>query len=103
MPSEPVDGLSEEQQTRRDTAYSPSSEDETESLQRHDVDETPAEHVDGEQATEQVTVLPGTGGPDDAGDIDDPDNASIPERVRRAEERAPQPGAPTSRSGRPPR
>ncbi|MGY6496967.1 MAG: hypothetical protein ACXIUP_01950 [Microcella sp.] len=56
--------LSDEQQTQKDTAYSPSSDRETEAKQ--DGHET---HADPD-AARKATVLPGTGGPDDVGDIE---------------------------------
>ena len=67
---EPDDHPTDAEQTARDRAYSPSSERETEVLQ----DESTG-----------PSVLPGTGGPDDQGDIpvppeDDVDPATIVER-----------------------
>lgn len=58
------DGLGEEEQRERDTAYSPASERETEQLQR-EPEKSPAlaQDVDGDA----VQTLPGTGGPDDPG------------------------------------
>lgn len=49
----------------RDTDNSPQSEDETEALQTADVDDSEAD-TSGDA---DVKVLPGTGGPDDSGDI----------------------------------
>jgi hypothetical protein len=67
---EPDDHPTDAEQTARDRAYSPSSERETEVLQ--------------DESTGR-SVLPGTGGPDDQGDIpvppeDDVDAAMIVER-----------------------
>ena len=56
-------------QTGKDTSYSPASEAETQSKQRDPVPTT----IDPD-AAEKVNVTPGTGGPDDEGDIEaDPD------------------------------
>lgn len=66
-------GLSDERQTAKDTAYSPSSDRETEAKQ--DGHET---HADPDAAG-RATVLPGTGGPDDVGDIEvDEDVLNMP-------------------------
>jgi hypothetical protein len=51
-----------------DTAYSPASERETESRQEHP-STSPATR-DPEIDDDAVEVLPGTGGPDDQGDVD---------------------------------
>lgn len=60
-----------------DTAYSPSSEQETEALQhsprKSQATEDP--EIDGED----IRVLPGTGGPDDQGDVEiDDDDYDLP-------------------------
>lgn len=73
----------DEEQTRKDTSYSPSSERETHELQHTDVEQSAAS-ADDETTREAIDVLPGTGGPDDTGDVHDPDDATIPERVERA-------------------
>ncbi|MBB2967982.1 hypothetical protein [Leifsonia aquatica] len=52
--------LTDDELTRKDRAYSPGSDRETEQKQ----------HVDSD--VEGVKQLPGTGGPDDAGDVDVP-------------------------------
>lgn len=66
-------GLSDKRQTEKDTAYSPSSDRETEAKQ--DGHET---HADPEAAG-RATVLPGTGGPDDVGDVEvDEDELNMP-------------------------
>jgi hypothetical protein len=52
----------------QDTAYSPSSERETESRQEHP-DTSPATR-DQDIDDDAIKVLPGTGGPDDPGDVD---------------------------------
>lgn len=67
----------DEEQTRRDTAYSPASDRETEKRQANP-DESPAtadEDIDGDD----VKLLPGTGGPDDSGDVEvDEDDLNMP-------------------------
>ncbi|GAA4164999.1 hypothetical protein GCM10022286_27540 [Gryllotalpicola daejeonensis] len=62
-------GLSDEELTRKDTNYSPGSDRETQELQG-DPDESPATD-DVDRA--RVGNLPGTGGPDDTGDVVPPD------------------------------
>lgn len=58
--------LDDEQQTQKDTSYSPSSERETEEKQS----EGDREHL-----------LPGTGGPDDSGDVEaPPEDLHMPDR-----------------------
>lgn len=52
-------------QTKKDTSYSPASETETEAKQEDAVPST----IDAE-AVEHVKVAPGTGGPDDVGDVE---------------------------------
>ena len=52
-------------QTRKDTSYSPASEAETQAKQDQSVPST----IDS-QAAGHVKVAPGTGGPDDPGDVD---------------------------------
>lgn len=51
-------------QTRKDTSYSPASEAETQAKQSDPVPST----IDPDVA-DQVKVVPGTGGPDDPGDV----------------------------------
>jgi hypothetical protein len=64
----------EEQGVRKDMTYSPASETET---QRKQEDPLP-DSVDDDIDTDQVRVAPGTGGPDDAGDIDvDPEDLNL--------------------------
>ncbi|POH67799.1 hypothetical protein E3O57_02365 [Cryobacterium sp. TMN-39-2] len=57
--------LGDNDQTRKDTSYSPASETETQAKQ----DEAAPSELDPEIAT-RVKVAPGTGGPDDVGDIE---------------------------------
>jgi hypothetical protein len=55
----------------KDTLNSPESERETEELQEHsDITSTSTTANDPEVDSDAVKVLPGTGGPDDFGDID---------------------------------
>ena len=59
-------GLSDDELVEKDTAYSPSSGRESERLQNEDRSDELAE--DGIDPS-RVKILPGTGGPDDTGDI----------------------------------
>ena len=59
--------LSDVEQTSKDMSYSPSSSRETEELQ--DAPDSAALD-DADINPDDVKVLPGTGGPDDVGDID---------------------------------
>lgn len=68
-------GLSEADAVRKDRSYSPASETETEQKQN----ETLADSVDDDIDPEQVQVAPGTGGPDDVGEIEvDPADLNMP-------------------------
>jgi hypothetical protein len=59
--------LDDEQQTEKDVSYSPSSERETAEKQ--------------EESEGEARVRPGTGGPDDSGDLDaDPADLHMPDR-----------------------
>lgn len=61
----------------RDTSYSPASETETQQKQQDPLPDT----IDDDIDPDQVRAVPGTGGPDDAGDIDvDPDELNLPQR-----------------------
>jgi hypothetical protein len=74
------DDLNDAEQTRKDKSYSPSSGLETERMQ-HDHADSPA-LADPDIEVSRINALPGTGGPDDAGDIEfDPKEL---ERARRA-------------------
>jgi len=57
--------VGDEGQTKKDTSYSPASETETQAKQ----DVSVPEAIDPE-AAEKVNVAPGTGGPDDVGDVE---------------------------------
>ena len=72
----PTDGnLSDEQQTDKDVSYSPSSGRETEQLQESS-DSQALDDTDIDASN--VNLLPGTGGPDDVGDIEvDPDEIDL--------------------------
>lgn len=77
-------GLGADEQTERDTAYSPASERETEELQQ---DPGESEALDQDVDDDQVQTLPGTGGPGDVGATrptqDDLDPAEIARRGER--------------------
>lgn len=57
--------MADDDQTRKDTSYSPASETETQAKQ----DGAAPTAVDPDTA-DQVKVAPGTGGPDDVGDVE---------------------------------
>ncbi|MEF2979200.1 hypothetical protein [Subtercola sp. YIM 133946] len=61
-------GLSDRDLTALDRSYDPASEDETEVLQDDSVSQSDA--IDGDIDQSDVLVLPGTGGPDDDGDVE---------------------------------
>ena len=58
----------EEATVRKDTNESPTSETDTEVKQSESV--TSSSAVDGDVDGSDVAVLPGTGGPDDSGDVE---------------------------------
>ncbi len=65
---------SEEETVRKDMTYSPASETETQEKQR---DGLPAA-LDDDIDASKVHVTPGTGGPDDVGDVEvDPDEIDL--------------------------
>lgn len=67
--------LTEDEQTSKDLSYSPASETETAAKQ---ADGEPVVR-DPDIASGMINVAPGTGGPDDSGDVDvDPDELHIP-------------------------
>jgi hypothetical protein len=67
----------EEESVRRDTTYSPGSDTETRELQRERMPDT----VDDDIDAADVNAVPGTGGPDDVGDVDvDPADLNLPWR-----------------------
>jgi hypothetical protein len=57
--------LDDGSQTEKDTSYSPASDRETEERQKSPADSPALGDVDDAD----VTTLPGTGGPDDSGDV----------------------------------
>ncbi len=72
---DPLDGLTEQQSLRKDMSYSPASEAETQAKQADPLPET----LDSDIDLGAVRAVPGTGGPDDAGDVDiDPDDLNLP-------------------------
>jgi hypothetical protein len=77
LPPAPRQGESESDVVRRDMTYSPGSETETQQKQDDSLDETLPDDID----KSSVTLAPGTGGPDDGGDIDvDPEDLNLPGR-----------------------
>ncbi|SMQ71433.1 hypothetical protein SAMN06295943_2349 [Agreia sp. VKM Ac-1783] len=60
--------LSSEEDLEKDTSYSPSSERDDEVLENEAV--TDSDAVDADLDASEILVLPGTGGPDDVGDIE---------------------------------
>lgn len=74
-PAPRLDDESEADVVRKDMTYSPSSEDET--AQKQTDDELPPT-VDDDIDSDAVKVAPGTGGPDDVGDVEvDPDDIDM--------------------------
>ncbi|MET1044204.1 MAG: hypothetical protein ABWX59_08820 [Microbacteriaceae bacterium] len=68
---------SDTDQTKRDTSYSPASDRET-AARQEDPDVSEALRDEDIDAAD-VNVLPGTGGPDDTGDVDlDADDLNLP-------------------------
>ncbi|WP_309104036.1 hypothetical protein [Microbacterium sp.] len=68
-------GASESDIVRKDMSYSPASETETQQKQRDPLPETLDDDID----PDDVRVTPGTGGPDDVGDVEvDPDDLNMP-------------------------
>ena len=69
--------LSEQQSLRKDMSYSPASETETQRKQEDPLPET----IDPDIDAADVNVVPGTGGPDDVGDVEvDPEDLNLPGR-----------------------
>jgi hypothetical protein len=67
--------LSEQESLRKDMSYSPASETET---QRKQADPLP-DTVDDDIDPADVRAVPGTGGPDDTGDVEvDPEDLNLP-------------------------
>ncbi|XIH18981.1 hypothetical protein C1N75_13900 [Curtobacterium sp. SGAir0571] len=84
--SDDVDGVTEREQRAADTSYSPSSERETVASQTQQRDDADLE-ADGIDPS-RVVAAPGTGGADDAGDVEpEPGDLHLPwqsEEDRRA-------------------
>jgi hypothetical protein len=71
-------GLSEDEAVEKDRSYSPASENETE----HKQDDPLPETIDDDIDEDDIRVVPGTGGPDDVGDVDvDPADLNMPGRA----------------------
>ncbi|MEW2011777.1 MULTISPECIES: hypothetical protein [Microbacterium] len=75
-PTEATDTAhSQDDQIDHDAAYSPGSETETQQKQ----DEHVSDEVAGDIDEDQVQVAPGTGGPDDVGEVEvDPKEINLP-------------------------
>ncbi len=74
---------SEDESIERDTVYSPASESEMQERQRDPAQSEATEDADID--ADAVKVLPGTGGPDDTGDVDvDPGDIDF-DAIRRNE------------------
>ena len=68
---------SDNEQTERDTSYSPGSEREMQAREQHPRSSEALDDDDIDAG--DVNVLPGTGGPDDVGDVDvDEDDLNMP-------------------------
>jgi hypothetical protein len=65
--------IGDEQQTKKDRAYSPATEREQEVRNAPGGQDSLAEQ-DPDVDADAVHLLPGTGGPDDQGDVDVPDD-----------------------------
>jgi hypothetical protein len=69
-------GLSSKEALEKDMSYSPSSDSDDDALQDQAVGDSPA--VDSDMESSEITVLPGTGGPDDDGDVEvDPSELNL--------------------------
>ncbi|WP_205649328.1 hypothetical protein [Agromyces sp. LHK192] len=67
--------LSDDEQLRKDVSESPGSETETSAKQADPIPDS----LDSEIDADRIRAVPGTGGPDDAGDVDvDPDELNLP-------------------------
>src|SRR3954447_24832259 len=73
----PYNDTSDRETIHADTSYSPASETETEQKQADPLPATLDDDID----ERDVRVVPGTGGPDDVGDVDvDPADLNLPFR-----------------------
>jgi hypothetical protein len=67
--------LSESDSVRKDMSYSPASDTDTQRKQEDPLPDT----IDDDIDTDDVRAVPGTGGPDDFGDVDvDPEDLNLP-------------------------
>lgn len=74
-PPPPNTGIAESDAVRKDMSYSPASEAETAHKQQDALPDT----VDDDIDSDDVRAVPGTGGPDDVGDVDvDPADMQLP-------------------------
>ncbi|QEO13015.1 hypothetical protein FLP10_00220 [Agromyces intestinalis] len=72
---EQVGALSDDDLIRKDVSESPGSEAEVAAKQRDPLPDSLDDDIDAGQ----IRAVPGTGGPDDAGDVDvDPDDLNLP-------------------------
>lgn len=77
VPHEGAEGTGEHQQRAADTSYSPSSERETQAAQTDQRDDAELE-ADGIDPS-RIVAAPGTGGADDAGDVEpEPGDLHLP-------------------------
>jgi hypothetical protein len=77
-PAPPSDKISDADTVRKDMTYSPASETETE--EKQNTTGLP-DTVDDDIDPDDVRVTPGTGGPDDVGDVEvDPADLNLPGR-----------------------
>ena len=84
LPPPPQSGTSESDAVRKDMSYSPASESETQKKQGDPLADT----VDDDIDPSDVKVAPGTGGPDDVGDVDvDPGEIHVPRSPNASEAR----------------
>lgn len=73
----PRTNLTEQESLRKDMSYSPASDTETERKQEEPIPASLDDDID----ESKITLVPGTGGPDDVGDVAvDPDELNMPGR-----------------------
>ncbi|WP_238706999.1 hypothetical protein [Microbacterium lushaniae] len=71
------EALPESQAVRKDMSYSPASESDT----QHKQDDPLPDTIDDDIDPDDIRAVPGTGGPDDVGDVDvDPEDLNMPGR-----------------------
>jgi hypothetical protein len=77
-PAPDTTGIPEDDAVRKDMSYSPASETETAHKQADALPDT----IDDDIDPDDVRAVPGTGGPDDVGDVDiDPGELNLPFRT----------------------